>query len=1052
MQMTRTPIRPAARHLPSTPVATRRWLPWFAALGFALLLGLVPGTAHAQGGTISGTVIDQGSQRPLANAQVAVQGQPGRGAVTDASGHFRISGVTGTTVTVEARLIGYAPATRSVQVGASDVRFLLSQRAIELNQVVVTGTAGTTQRRELGTAVAQVNVADVVSKTAVPSVDALLNGRAPGVVIQPGTGMVGAGSKVRIRGIGSFSLSADPLIYVDGVRVDNQTSTGTAIQAFGSGVISRLNDFDPDQIESIEVLKGPAAATLYGTEAARGVINIITKKGAAGAPRYEFTGRVGANQFQDAAGRIATNWCHIEAPAPNKTAQQCLPNGTGPLLGLNTVKRQDSLGAPIFRTGRVLGYSASVSGGTSAVRYYASGSMDDEQGVDPSNAQRKLSVRTNLGITPGEKVDIATNFGYVKGHTTTSCEAGCGGLMWDSEYSNPRNLPQFCEPDDIACTWTQGFNGTPPAADLVYQTWQDLNRITASATLTYNPFPWFSNRVTLGTDVTQEGNGEYIPYLTNDTLANFWGSLARGYRYNQQHQATYNTYDYNGSVHFPLPKSWTTKTSAGVQYYTNKHTYISGEGDYFPAPGLQTIGSAGTILPSFDNWTQNNTLGFYGQQEFAFADRLFLTGAARVDNNSAFGSEVHWVTYPKFSVSYVLSEEPAVQQYVPSWLSSLRLRGAYGGSGQQPGLNTALRTLAPTVGPNGVGILTPNSYGNPNLKPERVLGTELGFEAGLLNDRFGVDFTYFRDVSKDAILSRGVAPGTGFGASSQFFNAGEIQKHGIEALIKGSLVNRRTWGWDMNVSAATNSAKITHLAGTDTVIDLGNYAHRVGYAPFDWFSYKVVRVDQGSGANQASYDPATNKWTIPKSSVYCATPSGGETPCYNANGSVVAPKVYLGHSSPTFEGSWSNTVRFLTNFRAYAMLDAARGFRRLDNNIRIRCQLFHTCLEYVQPQNTDPKLLAQYFSGGPLRDFTINNAGYVKLREVSLSYDAPTFVAVRAGAKSMSFTASARNLHTWSNYTGIDPESQFVAGNPAQVDQAHLPQLLNYSLTVHLSY
>jgi TonB-linked SusC/RagA family outer membrane protein len=1049
MQMTRTPIRPSARHVPSAPAATRRRFARLAAFGLALLLAVAPRVAQAQGGTISGTVVDQGSQRPLPNVQVAVQGQPGRGSVTDASGRFRITGVTGTTVTVEARLIGYAPVTRTVEVGTTDVRILLAQRAIELNQVVVTGTAGTTQRRELGTAVAQVNAADVTAKTAVPSVDALLNGRAPGVVIQPGTGMVGAGSKVRIRGIGSFSLSADPLIYVDGVRVDNQTSTGITIQAFGSGVVSRLNDFDPEQIESIEVLKGPAAATLYGTEAARGVINIITKKGAAGAAKYDFMARVGANEFQNAAGRIATNWCHIEGPT------SCPANGTGPLLGLNTVKRQDSLGAPIFRTGRILDYSASVSGGTSALRYFASAAMNDDQGVDPSNAQRKLSVRTNLGITPSSKVDISTSFGYVKGRTQLSCEAGCGGLMWDSEYSNPRNLPQFCDPASPgyeSCTWVQGFNGAPPAADLVLQDWQDLNRLTASATLTYNPFPWFSNRVAIGTDVTQEGNGEYLPYLTNDTLANFWGSYAKGWRYNQQHQATYNTWDYNGSVHFALPKSWTTKTSGGVQYYTNKHTYISGEGDFFPAPGLQTIGSAGTIQPSYDNWTQNNTFGFYGQQEFAFADRLFLTGAARVDNNSAFGSEVHWVTYPKFSASYVISEEPALKQYIPSWISSLRLRGAYGGSGQQPGLNTALRTLAPTVGPNGVGILTPSTFGNPSLKPERVLGTELGFESGLLDDRFGVDFTYFRDVSKDAILSRGVAPGTGFGASSQFFNAGEIQKHGIEALIKGSIINRRTWGWDMNVSAATNSAKITQLAGTDTVIDLGFAAHRIGYAPFDWFTQRVVRVDQGSGANQASYDPTTNKWTIPKSSVYCATPSGGETPCYNANGSVVAPKVFLGHSSPTFEGSWSNTVRFLTNFRLYAMIDKASGFRRLDNNIRIRCQLFHTCLEYVQPQNTDPRLLAQYFSGGPLRDFTINDASYVKLREVSLSYDAPTFIAARARASSMSLTFSARNLHTWTSYSGLDPESQFVAGSPTSVDQAHLPQLLNYSLTVHLSY
>ena len=1050
--MTRSPIRPSARHVPSAPVTTRRWSHRLAAIGLAVLLGVAPRAARAQGGTISGSVVDQGSQRPLPNVQVSVQGQAGRGAVSDANGRFRISGVSGTTVTLDARLIGYSPVQRTVQVGATNVQFMLSQRAIELNQVVVTGTAGATQRRELGTAVAQVNVADVTAKTAVPSVDALLNGRAPGVVIQPGTGMVGAGSKVRIRGIGSFSLSSDPLIYVDGVRVDNQTSTGIYIQSFQSGVISRLNDFDPEQIESIEVLKGPAAATLYGTEAARGVINIITKKGAAGAARYEFMGRVGANEFQNAAGRIATNYCHIEPPAKNTTWNQCLPNGTGPLIALNTVQRQDSLGAPIFRTGRVLDYSGSVSGGTAALRYYASGAVNDDQGVDPTNGQRKLSFRTNLGITPNDKVDIATNFGYIKGHTTTSCEAGCGGLMWDSEYSTPANLPQFCDPTDIPCTWVQGFNGMTPKADAVQQDWQDLNRITASATITYNPFSWFSNRVAIGTDVTQEGNVEYVPYLTNDTLAWFWGTNAQGYRYNQQHQATYNTYDYNGSVHFTLPRSWTTKTSGGVQYYTNTHNYIQGEGDYFPAPGLETIGSAGKILPSFDNWTQNNTFGFYGQQEFAFADRLFLTGAARVDNNSAFGSEVHWVTYPKFSASYVISEEPAVKPYIPSWISSLRLRGAYGGSGQQPGLNTAIRTLAPAAGPNGVGILTPNTFGNPSLKPERVLGTELGFESGFLNDRFGIDFTYFRDISKDAILSRGVAPGTGFGASSQFFNAGEIRKHGIEALLKGALVNRRTWGWDMTVSAATNSAKITQLSGTDTVIDLGHYAHRVGYAPFDWFSYRVVRVDQGPGANQARYVDSTNTWTIPKASVFCATPSGGETPCYNANGSVIAPKIYMGHSSPTFEGSWSNTVRFLTNFRLYAMLDAASGFRRTDNNIRIRCQLFHTCLEYVNPKDTDPKLLAQYFSGSALREFTINDAKYVKLREVSLSYDAPTFIAARAGAKSASFTFSARNLHTWSPYTGIDPESQFVAGNPAQVDQAELPQLLNYSLTVHLSY
>ncbi|HEY2065356.1 MAG TPA: TonB-dependent receptor, partial [Gemmatimonadaceae bacterium] len=829
-------------------------------------------------------------------------------------------------------------------------------------------------------------------------------------------------------------------------RVDNQTSTGISIQAFSSGVISRLNDFDPEQIESVEVLKGPAAATLYGTEAARGVINIITKKGTAGQTTYDFMGRTGANIFQDAAGRVATNWCHVSADG-----KSCTANGTGPLLGLNTISRQDSLGAPIFRTGRILDYTASASGGSGIFRFYASGGVNDDQGVDPTNGQRKINARTNLTITPSEKVDIQTNFGYVNGHTTLSCEAGCGGLMWDSEYSNPANLPQFCAPGDIPCTWVQGFNGTPPAADAVQQDWQDLNRITASATISYNPFAWMTNRLSIGTDVVQEGNVEYVPYLTNDTLAAFWGTNAKGYRYQVDHQAIYNTYDFNSSARFNLPRNWLSKTSGGVQYYTNRHHYLISEGDFFPAPGLSTIASASLIQPTVDTLRANNTFGFFGQQEFSFADRLYLTGAARVDNNSAFGSEVHWVTYPKLSASYVVSEEPAVQAHLPAWLNSLRLRAAYGASGQQPGLNTALRTLTPVPGAVSA-TLTPNTLGNPNLKPERVVGTEVGFETGLLNDRVGVDFTYFHDVSKDAILSRGVAPGTGFGVSNQFFNAGEIRKQGVEALIRGQLVNRQTWGWDMTINAATNSAKITQLAGTDTVIDLGTSAHRVGYAPFDWFSYRVVRVDQGPGANQASYSATTNKWTIPKASVYCATPQGGETPCYNAAGSVVAPKLYLGHSTPTFEGSWSNTVRFLTNFRLYGMLDWAAGYRRLDNNIRIRCQLFHTCLEYVQPQNTDPTLLAQYFSGSALREFSISDARYVKFRELSLSYDAPTTLAGRIGAKTLSVTGSARNLHTWTPYSGLDPESQFVAGSPAATDQAELPQLLTYTLTFHLSF
>jgi TonB-linked SusC/RagA family outer membrane protein len=1011
------------------------------AVAVAVMLVVVPRAARAQdAGVLAGRVITEAGARPLAGVQVAVQDQAGKGAVTDASGRFRITGVTGSQVVVNVRMIGYRAITQTVNVGSTNLQFAMGERAIELDQVVVTGTAGGEQKKALGTSVDQVNVSDITAKQPVPSVDALLNGRAAGVAILPGTGMVGAGARIRIRGIGSFSLTPDPLVYVDGVRVDNQTGTGISIQAFGSGVVSRLNDFDPDQIESIEVLKGPAAATLYGTEAARGVINIITKKGSSQGTTYNFKVTSGQNIFQNAAGRIATNYCHIQGPT------SCTPNGTGPVLGLNTVTREDSLGTPIFRRGLLENYEANVSGGSGIFQYFAAGSMTANQGVDPTNEDNKKSFRTNLTVTPNDKFNLGTSFGYIYGRTRLACEAGCGGLMWDSEYSTPANLPQFCAAGDISCTWVQGFNGTPPAADEVLQDWQNLNRLTVSATINYNPFPWFANRLAVGSDVTQEGNIEYVPFLTDASLAAFWGAAAQGYRFNNQHQATYNTYDYVGSLNFKVRPYLNSKTSGGVQYYTNYNTYLTTEGDFFPAPGLQTISSAGTIQPTTENWTQNNTFGFYGQQEFSFNDRLYLTGAVRVDNNSSFGSQVHWVKYPKISASYVVSDEPAIQERLPSWLNSLRLRAAFGGSGQQPAVNTALQTLAPVAGPLGRSILTPSQIGNSNLKPERVFGTEVGFETAMLHDRFGIDFTYFHDDSRDAILSRGVAPGTGFGTNSQFFNAGEIVKSGVEALFKAQVMSRRNFGWDMNINMSTQNAKILRLNGKDTVIDLGNAAHRVGHSPFDWFSYRVV------GAT-GTYDPTTNTVSVPKANIMCDNGRGGATPCYSSSGQLIAPKVFLGHSTPTFTGSFSNSFTFFNNWRLSAMLDASSDYKRLDNNIRIRCQIFHTCLEYVQPQNTDPKLLAQYNSGGPLRDFTIRDASYIKFRELSLSYDVASKYTARFGAHGATLSGSVRNLGFWTSYTGLDPESQFVSNtNPSSVDQAELPQLLTWAFTVRLSY
>ena len=998
-------------------------------LGLAAASLTTPALRAQETGVVAGQVVTEASQRPLPGAQVVVQGQPGKGAMSDADGNFRITGVTGTEVVLNARMIGYKPVTQTVRVGTTDVKFSMADRPVELDAIVVTGTAGGQTQRSIGNSVARIKASEVTATAAIPSVDGLINGRAPGVVVTPGTGMVGGGANIRIRGMSTFSLSGDPLIYVDGVRVNNETGSGISVQAFGSGVVSRMNDFDPSEIESIEILKGPAAATLYGTEAARGVINIITKKGSNEGTRYNFTIKQGANWFMNPEGRMPVTYWR---------------DPTGNIQSLNIVERENARGTPIFRTGRVEDWAASVSGGAGTLRYFASAGKSSAEGAEPNNFRDQFNARTNLGITPNEKIDIQSSLGYVQSHTALSCEGGCGGAMWGASYSTPENLPENCAAEDMPeCGWVRGFNSAPPEVDRAMNDWQNVNRFTGSFTVNYKPFTWFSNRIAIGTDFTQEKNQELLPYLTNDTLRYFWGQNADGWKYQNRRDIVFNTYDYNGTARFDLTPKINSATSFGVQYYQKEFSDITAEGDFFPAPGLETVSSAALRPVTADGYSNNNTLGYYAQQQFSWQNRLFLTAALRVDNNSSFGKDVKWVTYPKAELSWVLNEEPFFADHVPDWVTTFKFRAAYGESGTQPEAFTALRTFNPIPGPAGTAALTPGLLGNPNLGPERGKELEVGFDAGLFDDRFGLNLTLYDTHTQDAILLRGVAPSTGFGASSQYVNAGEIMNQGIEALVTAQVLRGENYGWELGFNFSANRGKVLELTGNDTAIVPGSYQHRIGYAPFSWFRERVVSAD---------FDPSTGRAI----NIMCDDGSGGSMPCYDENGAIIAPRVYLGRVLPAWEGSITSNVRFLSHFRLSALVDFKGGYKKLDNNIRINCQIFYTCLEAVEVEKTDPKRLAQFQSGGGLRDFVFTDGKFAKLREISLSYDAPASLARRVGARGVTLNFAARNLHTWTNYTGLDPENYFVsggAGNGSQfTDQAELPQLASFIFSAHLSF
>ena len=636
------------RFSPSRALAAR----WLVSSGISLLPAMLSG----QLGPVAGTVTSRASGAPVADVQVTVAGTTLR-ALTDASGRFRFSDVPGTMVVLQARRIGFRAAEDTIRVGNENVRIALEEKVLELSQVVVTGTPTATARRELGIAVSRIDAASVTQTAPINDVQSLLNGRAAGVLIQPATGAVGSGSRIRIRGASSFSIGNQPLLYVDGVRVDADFATGPTNQAFGSSSISRFNDFNPDDIESVEIVKGPAATTLYGTEASNGVIQVITKRGTPGPARWDFTLRQGVNYFSNPEGRFPTNY---------------QLNGTGNLVSINLRDLESQVG-DIFRTGHVADYQASVSGGSSVVRYYVAGGTELQGGAEPTNDYRHTSGRANLVITPSDRVTLSANVGYVSGPTHVSCEAGCGGRMFTTFYMNPQNLGTF----------RLGFHsGLPWAYDEEYHFGQGLDRFTGSIQLQHHPVKWFTHRLTFGVDRTREENSLYQPRI--DSLQIFFGSDALGFVSILNHAADYTTLDYAAIGTFDLTPSVRSSTSLGAQFYHAVDDTVFADGLFFPAPGLSALGATTGTRTSYANLGETKSLGFYGQEQVAWRDRLFLTAGLRSDDQSTFGANFNRVYYPKASASWVISEEPF---WKSPFFDQVRLRAAYGESGRAPPYN-----------------------------------------------------------------------------------------------------------------------------------------------------------------------------------------------------------------------------------------------------------------------------------------------------------------------------------------------------------------------------
>jgi TonB-dependent starch-binding outer membrane protein SusC len=756
-----------------SPLPGRRVARASVLLAALALLFAAPPLAGQEAGRITGLVTTRGNV-PVAAVQVFISGTT-QGTLTAENGRYLIPNVTPGTHTLRAERIGYQVATQQVVVRAGEVtvvNFDLPQQALALDELVVTGAAGTARRREIGNSIAQIDAANIASPPA--NVDQLLQSRAAGVFVSQGNGSVGGGAQIRLRGAVSVSQSNQPIVYIDGVRVRSEPYARNQQATFASGrgpnvTASPLNDINPADIERIEVIKGSAASTLYGTEAAAGVIQIFTKQGMSGAPRWTLQIDQGFNRLLPFAPDVDVR--------PDADITPAQPRGSYSYKYLNM--------DPYLRDGHRQRYGLSVSGGGQALRYFLSAQYDDNQGVLPLDVETKAGVRGNFTFNPLTHLNLQLNTTYNRTDAVhTPAGNNAQGLTLNA-FRRERNYFSDGNVDTVSLVLNQKLNTR-------------IDRFVVGATLSYDPLPQFSNRFTVGYDQAIQDNRNLRPYG--------YRQEPNGILYTGAHSFETLTADYVGSYRLPISEGLRTTLSVGGQSIVSNQRAIRAEATNFPGPGDPDIDSGASRL-GFETRLREVNAGFFGQGVLDVHDRYFLTVGIRVDGNSAFGENLGLQSYPKISGSYVISEESF---WNPS-LGSLKLRAAYGQSGRAPGAFDAVRTWN-AIGYGGQPAYTPRNLGNADLGPERTGETEIGFDWAGLDNRVSAEFTWYRQRTTDALFNVRKPPSDGF-ALTQQENVGKIQNQGIELGLRVAVIDRPSWGFSLGTNIYTNKTLVLDLGG-----------------------------------------------------------------------------------------------------------------------------------------------------------------------------------------------------------------------------------------------
>ncbi|HEV2148058.1 MAG TPA: SusC/RagA family TonB-linked outer membrane protein [Longimicrobiaceae bacterium] len=997
----------------------------------ALLLLAVPLAGFAQEQRqVTGQVVSAAGGAPLGDARVVIAGTS-RGTTTDPQGNFTLSVPAGA-VRLRVSQVGYVAQDVAVPPGQGQVTVRLAQDVLNLEGIVVTGQATAVARRNLPNAVAVVT-ADQLTEAPAQTVEKALQGKIAGANIQTNSGAPGGGVQVSLRGVSSINAASEPLWVIDGVVVSNVAipSGANAVTRASSGSnasaqdapVNRIADINPEDIETIEVLKGASASAIYGSQASNGVIIVTTKRGRSGAPQVSVTQRVGQYSLSNTLGM--RNWTRDEAVGAFGASAANFFDASGrPLQQFNL--EEMIAGRRDLSTETAL----SIRGGDDNGSYFVSGLWLDDAGIIDNTGYEKQSLRLNLDQRLGSRVRVGFNGNVI--HSVAERGLTNNDNSGTSFYMVLPFTPNFVDlrrDNNTNAFPDNPFERSNPLQTIALMTneeevWRSIASGNAEVGLIDTGRQQLRLLANAGADYFQQENRLFFPpelEFEDDDQQPGTSLLNPSSNLN----LTANT----ALVHTYSPgDNLTATTSAGVQYLDQDLNILQNIGRNLVA-GQRNVDAA-TSIEVFQTRRRTRTLGLYLQEELLLMDeRLLLTGSVRADQSSANGDTEKFFLYPKASASYRL---PGIGRGV----DELKLRLAYGESGNQPLFGQKFTPLSAANNIGGLpGLVLPLGAavaGDPDITPERMREIEGGVDVVLFGGNANLEVTAYQQSITDLLLQRTVAPSSGF--TTQFFNGGELRTRGVEIALGATPLRRDNFSWFTRTTFSANRSRIEELPVPS--FRTGGFGTALG----------AFQIEEGESATQIVANVIRD-------------------------GKVVVEKV--GDANPDFQMAFTNELTF-GRFQLYGLVDWHRGHEIINL----------TKLLFDFGQNTadfalDPQPGVDPLTGQPIRDKAgnqitttrgsrrligfgretrpyIEDGSFVKVREVSLSYEIPSRALSRVGlgVNDAKISLSGRNLLTFTDYTGLDPEvsnfgNQQIARN---IDVAPFPPSRSIWLSMSLGF